>query len=69
MFTKIFVLDTLERIIRSFAGGVAAQWVVGSEGTFSIAGLEYGLAAAGASLIFALAGKPFGGNKDTGSVL
>lgn len=69
MFTKKFLLDTLERLIRSFAGGYAAQAVVGDAAIFSDKAFQYGLAAAGASLLFALAGKPFGDNKDTGSVL
>lgn len=69
MFTKKFFLDTLERTIRSFAGGLAAQSVVGDAAVFSNTGLKYALAAAAASLIFAFAGKPFGEDKETGSVL
>lgn len=69
MFTKKFFLDTLERVIRSFAGGLAAHSVVGDAAVFSNTGLKFGLAAAGASLILALAGKPFGEDKETGSVL
>lgn len=69
MFTKQYFLDTLERLIRSFAGGLAAQSVVGDAAVFSATGFKYAAAAAAASLIFALAGKPFGDDKDTGSVL
>ena len=69
VFTKKFLLDTLERCIRSFAGGYAAQGLVGDAAIFSEAGFKYGLAAAGASLILALIGKPLGENKETGSVL
>lgn len=69
MFSKKFILDTLERCLRSFAGGLAAQSVIGDAAVFSEAGFKYGLATAAASLILAVAGKPFGEDKDTGSVL
>ena len=69
MFTKKFLLDTLERCIRSFAGGYVAQGVVGNAAIFSDKAFQYGLAMAGAALLFAIIGKPFGDNKETGSVL
>lgn len=69
MFSKAYLADVAERCIRSFAGGYAAQGVVGDAAFFSSTALQYGLAAAGASLLFALAGKPFGKGKETASVL
>lgn len=68
IFCKKFLLDVLERVVRSFFGGYAAQAVVGDAAIFSKVAFEYGLAAAGASLILALASKPVG-DLDSASVI
>lgn len=69
MFSKKYFLDLLERVVRSFAGGLAAQSVVGDAAVFSETGFKYAVAAAAASLILSLAAKPFGSDEESASVL
>lgn len=69
MFTKKFLLDTAERVVRTFAQGLAAQGFAGNAAVFSMTGFKFGLAAAVAALVMALAGKPFGPDKESGSVV